>query len=127
DERTEVLEQADFTEQIAQLVVLLFEQIFADIGQEVQVASQHRDGIFQRSHKFVSGLLHSTAKVAHDRTGNSERCRNALNAGQDEFRPFGRYLPGAQRPTTPSREGYQQRTSAVFPSCIEVSRPPAIR
>ncbi len=47
DERTQAGQQFGFAEQIAQLVVPFFEQIFADVGQEVEMAGEHRDRGFQ--------------------------------------------------------------------------------
>jgi len=57
-------------------------RFLTDIGEEVLVTGQHRDRLFQGSHKLIGGLRHGPAKIAHDGAGEAEGCRNALDSGK---------------------------------------------
>ena len=90
------------------------------------MAGQNGDGFLQGSDKLVSGLRHGTAEVAHDGARRAEGCRNALDAGKDEFRTFGGRLPGVEHPPAPTGKGGDHRTAAIFTSGVDVKRPAAV-
>lgn len=126
DERAQVRDELGLAEQGAHPVMALGQQVVAEVGQEVPVAGQDRDGLRQGFHEIVRGVRHRAAEVAHDRAGGAEGVRHRVDAGEDECRPFGRHLPGAQDPAPPASEGHEQRATPVFPRRVEMQRPAAV-
>ena len=104
DEGAKLRQQFGIAEQIAELAMSVLKPTLADIGEEVEMAGQNRDRFLQGSDKLVSGLRHGTAEVAHDGARRAEGCRNALDAGKDEFRTFGGRLPAwSTHPRQPAK------------------------
>jgi hypothetical protein len=67
-ERTPVREDLEATEEVAQLIVAIAQEVLADVLGKVKVTSQHRD--LPLAHEVARGLDDGPAEVAHDGTGN---------------------------------------------------------
>ena len=113
-------------EQAAQLGMGCLQQILADIGQEVLMAGQHRNGKRQLRDQVVDGRGHRPTQIAHRRTGSTEGAHRLAQTGQDEIGSFGGDLPSSQHPLAPTRHHQQQRAAAILARGVDMHRPATI-
>ena len=109
-------------------------QILAHIAEKVQVAGQNGNRKAEVVCQAACRFGYRPAEVAHDGARRAELRRGFFQLRQDGIAPFGGDLPGAQNPTAPAGERYQQCAAAVFAQCafnsctssVDVQRPASI-
>ena len=104
-----------------------FQQVLADVLQEVGVAGKDRDVEMMLLHETHGSAVHGAAQVPHDGARGPKAGSHLAQARQDGIGVFRRDLPCSKHPTPPASQGHQQGATPILPRGINVQRPASIR
>lgn len=102
------------------------EQVVADVGTKMLVASQHRKVVIERLDEGEDGRRHGPSEVADHGHRRPEGVGDLTQTGQNGIGVLGWDLPRAQHPAAPTGIGDQQGAAAILAGGVDLQGPAAV-